>query len=91
MPARARRPGRDPVTSGSEGVPKGVVLSHRNMLANCAQARAVVDFSREDTVFNVLPMFHAFGLTIGTLVPLVFGVKVYLYPIAAALPDHSRS
>jgi acyl-[acyl-carrier-protein]-phospholipid O-acyltransferase/long-chain-fatty-acid--[acyl-carrier-protein] ligase len=67
-------------TSGSEGKPKGVVLSHRNMLSNCAQARAVVDFSRQDTVFNVMPMFHAFGLTIGTIVPLVFGVKVYLYP-----------
>ncbi len=67
-------------TSGSEGKPKGVVLSHRNMLSNAAQARAVVDFSREDTVFNVLPMFHAFGLTIGTIVPIVFGVKVYLYP-----------
>ena len=67
-------------TSGSEGKPKGVVLSHRNMLSNAAQARAVVDFGREDTVFNVLPMFHAFGLTIGTIVPLVFGVKVYLYP-----------
>ena len=67
-------------TSGSEGKPKGVVLSHRNMLSNAAQARAVVDFGRADTVFNVLPMFHAFGLTIGTIVPLVFGVKVYLYP-----------
>jgi acyl-[acyl-carrier-protein]-phospholipid O-acyltransferase/long-chain-fatty-acid--[acyl-carrier-protein] ligase len=67
-------------TSGSEGRPKGVVLSHRNMLSNAAQARAVVDFGREDTVFNVLPMFHAFGLTIGTIVPIVFGVKVYLYP-----------
>ena len=67
-------------TSGSEGKPKGVVLSHRNMLSNAAQARAVVDFSREDTVFNVLPVFHAFGLTIGTIVPFVFGVKVYLYP-----------
>lgn len=67
-------------TSGSEGKPKGVVLSHRNMLSNAAQARAVVDFGREDTVFNVLPMFHAFGLTIGTIVPLVFGVKVFLYP-----------
>ena len=67
-------------TSGSEGKPKGVVLSHRNMLSNAAQARAVVDFSREDTVFNVLPMFHAFGLTIGMVVPVVFGVKVYLYP-----------
>ena len=67
-------------TSGSEGKPKGVVLSHRNMLSNAAQARAVVDFGRDDTVFNVLPMFHAFGLTIGTIVPLVFGVKVFLYP-----------
>ena len=67
-------------TSGSEGRPKGVVLSHRNMLSNCAQARAVVDFGRDDKVFNVLPMFHAFGLTIGTIVPTVFGVKVYLYP-----------
>ena len=56
------------------------MLSHRNMLSNAAQARAVVDFGREDTVFNVLPMFHAFGLTIGTIVPIVFGVKVYLYP-----------
>jgi len=67
-------------TSGSEGRPKGVVLSHRNMLSNAAQSRAVVDFGRDDTVFNVLPMFHAFGLTIGTIVPLVFGVKVFLYP-----------
>ena len=67
-------------TSGSEGRPKGVVLSHRNMLSNCAQARAVIDFGRDDKVFNVLPMFHALGLTIGTIVPTVFGVKVYLYP-----------
>ena len=67
-------------TSGSEGKPKGVVLSHRNILSNCAQATAVVDFGREDMVFNVMPMFHAFGLTIGTIVPLAFGVKVYLYP-----------
>ena len=67
-------------TSGSEGTPKGVVLSHRNMLSNCAQAHAVVDFGRADKVFNVLPMFHAFGLTIGTIVPIVFGCKVYLYP-----------
>ena len=52
-------------TSGSEGVPKGVVLSHRNMLANAAQAAARIDFGREDKVFNVLPVFHSFGLTVG--------------------------
>jgi acyl-[acyl-carrier-protein]-phospholipid O-acyltransferase/long-chain-fatty-acid--[acyl-carrier-protein] ligase len=67
-------------TSGSEGVPKGVVLSHRNMLANAAQAAARIDFGREDKVFNVLPVFHSFGLTVGVVLPLVFGVRIYLYP-----------
>jgi acyl-[acyl-carrier-protein]-phospholipid O-acyltransferase / long-chain-fatty-acid--[acyl-carrier-protein] ligase len=67
-------------TSGSEGVPKGVVLSHRNMLANAAQAAARIDFGREDKVFNVLPVFHSFGLTVGVVLPLVSGVRIYLYP-----------
>src|SRR5439155_13813167 len=67
-------------TSGSEGVPKGVVLSHRNMLANTAQAAARIDFGREDKVFNVLPIFHSFGLTVGVSLPLVSGLPIYLYP-----------
>ena len=67
-------------TSGSEGAPKGVVLSHRNMLANVAQAAARIDFGREDKLFNVLPIFHSFGLTAGTVLPLVSGVPIYLYP-----------
>jgi acyl-[acyl-carrier-protein]-phospholipid O-acyltransferase/long-chain-fatty-acid--[acyl-carrier-protein] ligase len=67
-------------TSGSEGVPKGVVLSHRNMLANAAQAAARIDFGRQDKVFNVLPAFHSFGLTVGIVLPLVSGVRIYLYP-----------
>jgi acyl-[acyl-carrier-protein]-phospholipid O-acyltransferase/long-chain-fatty-acid--[acyl-carrier-protein] ligase len=67
-------------TSGSEGQPKGVVLSHRNMLANVAQAAARIDFGREDKLFNVLPVFHSFGLTAGTVLPLVSGVTTYLYP-----------
>jgi len=67
-------------TSGSEGLPKGVVLSHRNMLTNTAQAAARIDFGREDKVFNVLPIFHSFGLTIGVVLPLVSGVRTYLYP-----------
>jgi acyl-[acyl-carrier-protein]-phospholipid O-acyltransferase/long-chain-fatty-acid--[acyl-carrier-protein] ligase len=67
-------------TSGSEGTPKGVVLSHRNMLANVAQAAARIDFGREDKLFNVLPIFHSFSLTAGTVLPLVSGVSTYLYP-----------
>ena len=67
-------------TSGSEGTPKGVVLSHRNILANIAQIAAVVDFSPADRVLNAMPMFHSFGLTGGTLLPLFAGVTTCLYP-----------
>lgn len=67
-------------TSGSEGRPKGVVLSHGNILANCAQAAARVDYNELDTCFNALPVFHSFGLTAGTILPLVSGVRVFMYP-----------
>jgi acyl-[acyl-carrier-protein]-phospholipid O-acyltransferase/long-chain-fatty-acid--[acyl-carrier-protein] ligase len=67
-------------TSGSEGAPKGVVLSHRNIVANCAQVAARIDFTAADRVLNALPMFHAFGLTGGTLLPILWGLKVFLYP-----------
>jgi acyl-[acyl-carrier-protein]-phospholipid O-acyltransferase/long-chain-fatty-acid--[acyl-carrier-protein] ligase len=82
-PLVARKPGDWAAvlfTSGSEGTPKGVVLSHRNMLANAAQAAARIDFGRQDKVFNVLPVFHSFGLTVGLVLPLVSGVRIYLYP-----------
>ena len=67
-------------TSGSEGIPKGVVLSHRNILTNAAQARARIDFNRMDKVFNILPVFHSFGLTVGVILPIVSGVPIFLYP-----------
>jgi acyl-[acyl-carrier-protein]-phospholipid O-acyltransferase/long-chain-fatty-acid--[acyl-carrier-protein] ligase len=67
-------------TSGSESTPKAVVLSHRNLLANAMQAEARITITATDTLFNVLPAFHAFGLTGGTILPLVTGVKLFLYP-----------
>ena len=67
-------------TSGSEGKPKGVVLSHENILANRYQLGARIDFNPSDTVFNALPIFHSFGLTGGMLLPMLSGIKTFLYP-----------
>jgi len=67
-------------TSGTEGSPKGVVLSHTNLQANRYQVASMIDFGPQDIVFNVLPLFHSFGLTCGTLLPLLSGIKVFLYP-----------
>ena len=67
-------------TSGSEGLPKGVVHTHRTLLSNCAQLSSVIDFTASDRVFNALPCFHSFGMTGGTLLPLLHGVRTFHYP-----------
>ena len=67
-------------TSGSEGVPKGVELTHGNILANIRQMLAVTDFTDRDRLFNCLPLFHSFGFTVGTFLPVVRGIYVFLYP-----------
>jgi acyl-[acyl-carrier-protein]-phospholipid O-acyltransferase/long-chain-fatty-acid--[acyl-carrier-protein] ligase len=67
-------------TSGSEGLPKGVVLSHANLLANREQVAARFDFGSQDIILNALPVFHSFGLTAGTLLPLLSGMRTFLYP-----------
>jgi len=80
---RNRNPDDDCVilfTSGSEGTPKGVVLTHSNLIANRAQVQTLLDLTHQDVVLNVLPLFHAFGLLGGVLIPLLDGAKVFCYP-----------
>ncbi|HTO39335.1 MAG TPA: AMP-binding protein [Rhizomicrobium sp.] len=68
-------------TSGTEGLPKGVALSHSNLIANLEQVRAhIVLYPESDVLFNPLPTFHCFGLTVGALLPLHVGVKVAFHP-----------
>lgn len=67
-------------TSGSEGVPKAVMLSHKNLQANRFQIASFFSFNTRDILFNALPMFHSFGLGIGTVMPILSGIKVFFYP-----------
>ncbi len=67
-------------TSGSEGAPKGVVLSHANILSNLKQLEARINFNAQDVVLNFLPMFHSFGFTVGTMLPVLHGMTTFFYP-----------
>ncbi len=78
-------------TSGSEGAPKGVALSHANLLANMYQACTRLDLMPCDILFNALPVFHSFGLTAGMLLPAVLGHQNVSLSHTAALPRHSRA
>jgi acyl-[acyl-carrier-protein]-phospholipid O-acyltransferase/long-chain-fatty-acid--[acyl-carrier-protein] ligase len=67
-------------TSGSEGISKGVVLSHQNIQANRNQIGTILHFNRQDVLFNALPLFHSVGLTAGLLAPILSGIRIFLYP-----------
>lgn len=93
QPQDASKPAVILFTSGSEGTPKAVVLSHRNVVANAMQAEARISISCTDKLLNVLPVFHSFGLTGGTLLPLLTGVRLFLYPSPLhykLIPDIAR-
>ena len=76
-----KKPGVVLFTSGTEGEPKGVVLSHHNIVANVEQVRSHIGLDpNEDSVFNPLPTFHCFGLTVGAILPLIAGVRAIFHP-----------
>ena len=67
-------------TSGSEGMPKAVLLSHKNLQANRYQITSIMALNSSDVFFNALPMFHSFGLSVGTFIPILSGIKTFFYP-----------
>ncbi|MBP6784219.1 MAG: AMP-binding protein, partial [Verrucomicrobiales bacterium] len=85
-------------TSGSSGDPKGVVLSHRNLLANVNQFGSRIDLRSDDKVLGCLPLFHSFGCTVTMWYPVIEGVSVVTYPsplevakLAELIQEHSVS
>src|SRR5881392_1363250 len=67
-------------TSGSTGDPKGVVMSHRNIVGNVSQFRQLLDAKKEDAILASLPFFHTFGSTVTLWYPLIEGVRIVTYP-----------
>ncbi|MBL0722030.1 MAG: AMP-binding protein, partial [Sulfurovum sp.] len=67
-------------SSGSEGTPKGIELTHKNIMANIQQVSALLNFQDKDVILNSLPIFHSFGLTVTTLLPLCEGITMVSAP-----------
>ncbi|MBF8262942.1 MAG: hypothetical protein HW387_607 [Parachlamydiales bacterium] len=67
-------------TSGTEAIPKGVPLSHDNILSNLRAAMQCIDLNNKDILYAVLPPFHSFGFSICGLFPILAGIKVAFYP-----------
>src|SRR6266478_2642531 len=67
-------------TSGTTGEPKGVVVSHRNVVGNVSQFRELLDAKETDAILASLPFFHTFGSTVTLWYPLIEGVRIVTYP-----------
>jgi acyl-[acyl-carrier-protein]-phospholipid O-acyltransferase/long-chain-fatty-acid--[acyl-carrier-protein] ligase len=85
-------------SSGSEGAPKGVELTHTNFMANLTQVSDVLDTRQDDVIMASLPLFHAFGLTVTTFMPLIEGIPMVCHPdptdalnVAKAIARHKAT
>ena len=67
-------------SSGSEGTPKGIELSHMNILGNTQQFATLLNVHEDDCIVGSLPLFHAFGICVTTFYPLLEGVKMVAHP-----------
>ncbi|MBK8093868.1 MAG: AMP-binding protein [Verrucomicrobiaceae bacterium] len=67
-------------TSGSSGEPKGVVLTHRNLIANVIQFGNRLNMSNSDSILGCLPLFHSFGCTVTLWYPIIYGLHLVTYP-----------
>src|SRR5205814_1442291 len=67
-------------TSGTTGEPKGIVISHRNVVGNVSQFRQLLDATKHDAILASLPFFHTFGSTVTLWYPLIEGVRIVTYP-----------
>ena len=81
-------------TSGTSGRPKGVMLSHHNILTNIRQTCTVASFTQRDLLLGVLPQFHSFGFTVLTMLPLIRGIRAHMLArfqptqVLAAIREH---
>lgn len=67
-------------TSGSSGEPKGVALSHRNVLANVCQFASRIGLPKDSSILGSLPLFHSFGSTVTLWFPCIEGLDLITYP-----------
>jgi acyl-[acyl-carrier-protein]-phospholipid O-acyltransferase / long-chain-fatty-acid--[acyl-carrier-protein] ligase len=77
-------------TSGSAGDPKGVVLTHRNLLGNVSQFSAMLGLRRGDAILACLPVFHSFGSTVNLWFPLIEGLRMVTYPSPLDIPKNAE-
>lgn len=74
-------------TSGTESKPKAVILTHRNIYANIEQVFAHIKINEGDRIFNPMPLFHSFGMTVGSILPFITGTKTFLFPSPLAFRE----